>query len=116
MADEFGNVTVPTPLVTLQQVKDQLRLTGTQQDAIATFYAALAQDEILSYLKGWADPAWTETTVPKPVKAQILRRTTFLYEDRGDDMKKAGGSPDSAEANWKEITRALDRFRDPALA
>lgn len=117
MADVFGNITIGTPLVTLDQIKLQLRLTGTLQDEAATLYGAIAQDEILSYLKGWADPTWTEATVPLPVKAQILRRAAFLFRNRGDDDLADGGSgPDRAAANWTEIARALDRYRDPALA
>jgi len=116
MADDFGNITIAVPLVTLQQIKDQLRLTGAAQDAVATMYGAFAQDEILSYLKAGADPTWTETTVPLPVKAQILRRAAFHFRNRGDDDLADGGSgPDRAEANWKEIARALDRYRDPAI-
>lgn len=54
-------------------------------------------------------PAWTDTTVPGPVRSAILLMLTHLHELRGDDMK--------ADSDlWMAIDRLLCRFRDPALA
>jgi hypothetical protein len=58
---------------------------------------------------GTATVAWTDATVPWPVKAAVLVALTHLYENRGNDMR--------ADADvWEALRRLLERARDPAYA
>jgi hypothetical protein len=106
--------TPPTPgpaLVTLADAKLHLRIPAatTTYDEDITQKAEEASHIITDYLKSRADPTWTATTVPTPVKAGVLVLLTHLFEHRGDDM-------DPDEAVWNALERLLMRFRDPALA
>lgn len=101
---------VPGPsLVTLAEAKTHLRVTTDAQDADIQAKADQASAIVLDYLKGRADEAWTDATVPRPVKAGVLLMLTHLYEHRGDD-------PATDADLWDAIGRLLVRFRDPALA
>lgn len=116
-AGDFEHVVITDPLISLDDAKAQLRITDTAHDDEVSRTILDAQNVILDYLKKGADPEWTATTVPFPVLAAIKKMLTHLYEDRGDDMKKATATTgDSSAALWEEIDRLLARFRDPALA
>jgi gp6-like head-tail connector protein len=95
-------------LVTLTQAKSHLRDPDAAK-ADLELKIEQASAIILDYLKGEADPAWDEDTVPMPVQAATLLMLGHLYEHRGDDM-----TPD--DVVWNAIGRLLCRFRDPALA
>ena len=106
MTLEFSRVTLP-PLWTLDQAKVHLRIPGTAHDADIAQKLATAQEAILSYLAGAADPAWTAATAPAAVTHAIHMLTAFLYEDRGD-----GSQPDV----WPKIYALLAAYRDPTVA
>jgi Phage gp6-like head-tail connector protein len=112
----FTHVVVAGPLVTMAEIKDQLRVHDTLHDADITAKNEAAQDAILAYLTTGADATWTPATVPKPVKQAILVLTTHLYEHRGDDMNPtaSGSTPDRDV--WEGIARLLWMYRDPTLA
>ena len=105
---DFYHVTATGLLITLEEAKTHLHITTTDHDADITAKLQQAQDVILDYLKHGADPAWSQTTLPQPVRAGMLLMLTHLYEHRGDDME-----PD--DALWNAIGRLLARFRDPAF-
>jgi hypothetical protein len=111
-----GRVTIAIPLVPLADMKAHLRITDTAHDADVTAISAAAQDAILAYLTGAADPTWTDATAPRAVVHAIKIFATHLYEHRGDDMdpSTSGATPDAAV--WAAIERLLGRHRDPTLA
>lgn len=105
----FGHVVIAAPLIPLADAKAHLHITDPARDAEIDGYTVRAQNEILAYLKSGADPLWTASTVPYPVRSAILLLLTHRYEHRGDAME-----PD--EALWTALERVLVGFRDPALA
>lgn len=113
---EFTHVIVAGSLVSMADLKAQLRITDNLHDAEITLVSEAAQDAILAYLTLAADATWTELTVPKPVKHAILLLTSHLYEHRGDDMNPtaSGSTPDRDV--WEAIARLLSMYRDPTLA
>src|SRR5262249_55063615 len=111
----FTKVVITTPLIPLSEAKDHLRITDTSHDAEIGRMTIDAQNIILDYLKAAADPTWTTSTLPYPVRAAMRLMLTHLYEHRGDDMtpSAAAGTPDTDL--WDSIDRLLMRWRDPAL-
>lgn len=111
-----AHVVITTPLIPLADAKVRLRVTDTTHDTEIAREVLIAQNVILDYLKKGADPAWTEATLPWPVRAAIEDMLTHRYEHRGDDMSptQSGATPDADV--WEAIDRKLARFRDPALA
>jgi hypothetical protein len=77
-------------LVTLQQVKDRLRITSTDEDVDLQSLLDQAEAHILNWCsvtprsKAIAD-AWTVGTVPPVVPAAILLQVGELDRYRGDD-------------------------------
>jgi hypothetical protein len=111
MALEFSHVAIDVPLVSLSVAKQHLRITGTADDADVQQKLDDAQEEILARLAAAVDPAWTETTVPKPIRSAILLLTAALYEVRG------GEDPaENLRKTWDAIKELLAVHRDPALA
>lgn len=106
---DFSWITISTPLVSLTEAKEHLRLTDTTHDTDVTAKTAAAQEAILAYLTEAGDPAWTAATVPRAVKHAMLLLLTHLYENRGEDM-----APD--DNVWMAISRLLALYRDPTLA
>jgi Phage gp6-like head-tail connector protein len=102
---------VVASLVTLAQVKDQLRITHAFADAELQRHLDDAEDIIRRYLKTLPDPAWTADTVPGAVRAAILRQATHLATDRGDRAGEA--TPDGLAPFVADL---LTLYRDPALA
>jgi hypothetical protein len=110
-----------TPLVTLQQAKDHLYITrpdGDPDDVNLQRQIDQASAIIVDYLKpAWADPGWSDGSVPvpDPVQTATLYLIAHLDRHRGDDMSEVGGVLNDAEV-WNAIGRVLVRMRDPALA
>ena len=102
----FNKVTAAAPLVSLDDAKAHLHEYDAVQEPRITAKLAQATDVVLDYLKSGADPAWTVSTVPKPVQAGILTVLTHLYDGTTTDTDKV----------WADLDRLLARFRDPALA
>lgn len=100
------------PLITLETAKRHLRITDTYHDADVQRKLDQAQAAILRYLADYADPTWTEATVPMEVAAAIERYLTSLYEDRGDSMDTQQSLDEQV---WASIRRLLTPLRDPSL-
>lgn len=92
-------------LVTLDEVKQRLRLDFDDEDSDVTAMAEEATDIVVGYIKQ-PDHEWTDETAPLRIKAAILLVVGRLYEDR-----------EGKEAVLTDAVRALlHRDRDPALA
>ena len=109
-------------LITLDQAKTHLRITGDAHDLDLAQKMAAAEAAILSYInttEHWRGitTTWTdETTVPPDVQHSILLKLGELERFRGDDL--SGESPAiQAPADMSPaITGLLRRWRDPVLA
>jgi hypothetical protein len=107
-------------LVTLEQAKKHLRLSGSHEDDDLRMKLTQAQDIIIDYLDEsrsteWAAEmdAWTEETVPERVRGAILLQCAELVRFRGDDVdepKRERGSLSPA------IVAYLNRTRMPVIA
>jgi len=113
-------------LVTLDDYKGALKVTGTDEDAVLETYLNAAEALCLDYVDqrlGDTAEEWSETiatwiagTVDTPlqVTAAILELAVMLYRFRGDDEE-----PPKAWADGRmppSVRMKLDRFRDPAIA
>lgn len=98
--------------VTLQQAKNQLRVTWDDEDAHIQLVLDACEDAVLNYIK--RDYNWTVSTVPPAIKLSILvllSTYTEAYRD-GDDM-----SNDIARGYLPiAVTSLLHRYRKPAWA
>jgi hypothetical protein len=66
-------------MVTLQEVRDQLRLGDTGEDALLTLYIGAA----VEYIKAFTRRAWeVAEEIPFSVKAAALLLVADLYENR----------------------------------
>jgi len=95
-------------IITLQNAKDQLRITDTDSDEYLTSIGIPAAQEIVaSYLK-WGDP-WPYDGVATPFPSRIVSATLLvlssLYEDREGDNDPIGPA----------VVSILTRDRDPCL-
>jgi hypothetical protein len=96
------------PLLTLEDAKVHLRITGTASDVDVQQKLTEAQDAIVDYLSEQVDPVWDATTVPPRILSAIKIYLTHLYENRGDDEARD-------TAVWEAIGRLLARTRMQAL-
>jgi Phage gp6-like head-tail connector protein len=103
------------PLVTLEQAKQQLRITDSLHDADVQEKLTQAQDAVIRYLDADADPTWTPQTVPFIVLAAIERYMTHLYEHRGDDMNPSGSGATPDADVWEANRRLLAPLRLQAI-
>lgn len=99
-------------LVTLNEVKQQLRITWSDEDSYLNLLALASERAIINYLK--FEPTWTNANVPEDVKLAILVLITTYYEayrDGGDftDQIAMGYPP-------VPVTWLLHRYRKPAYA
>lgn len=92
-------------LVTLDEVKNRLRIDFNDDDVDVLSMAEEATDIVIGYIKQ-PDHEWTLETVPFRIKAAILLVVSRLYEDRSG----------SEEVLTDAVKRILHRDRDPALA
>lgn len=111
MTLEYSRITITTPLVTLDEAKVHLKITGTADDADVTQKLAEAQEQILAKLGTAADPTWTETTAPLQVRNCIKLLLDAFYERRGGDE-----AADTLRKALDAIDLLLALYRDPALA
>lgn len=111
-------------LVTLDQARKHLRLTGSYEDDDLQMKLTQAQAIVLDHVNQrrsdgdlWAAEiaSWTEETVPRQVQAAILIQLGELYRYRGDDA-----SDDNARRASGFLVPAvvslLNRLRDPAVS
>jgi len=112
-------------LVTLDQVKDRLRIPRTHlaEDEDLQLQLEIAHEVCMDFiaqrvsgLAAWQSTAdgWTASTVPRRVVGAILAQTVWLYRFRGDDTD----TPERNEgaAICKEAAALLMRLRDPAIS
>jgi gp6-like head-tail connector protein len=110
MTLEFSHIIITAPLVSLADAKVHLRITDTDHDADVTAKLAEAQDEIVARLFDAADPAWTETTFPRPLRAALLIQLEALYD------RDYNADTDKWEPRMRAVDRIISIWRDPALA
>lgn len=99
-------------LVTLDEVKKQLRVTWDDEDSYLNLLALASESAIINYLK--YTPTWTTSTVPSDVKLAILVLITTYYEayrDGGDFTDQIALGYPPAPVSW-----LLHRYRKPAYA
>ena len=107
----YSRVTLAGPLWTVAEAKQLiLRITDAAEDADVQEKLDAAQEAILAFLGGAADPTWTPATAPRNVKHAILLMTSHYYEHRGDELTR--DTPDI----WNQIRNALGQYRDVGLA
>lgn len=111
-------------LVTLDQLKAHLKLSGTAEDDDLQMKLEQAQEMVISYVNQrvsdgdtWSVSvnAWTDETAPKVVLAAILRMAGHLYRFRGDDSAQDQPKMELGELP-RDVTMLLYRHRDPALS
>lgn len=108
-------------LITLEQARKSLRLTGTQDDDDLRLKLAQAQAIVVDYVRQRHDEdewtteidAWTEEDVPAQVQAAILLQCAELFRFRGDDTDAPAREPGQLSS---AVRACLDRLRDPAFA
>lgn len=111
MTLEFSHITIDVPLVSLTDAKAHLHLTDTDHDADVTDKLEAAQAYVISKLMAAADETWTETTLPRPIRAAILLMLDALYERRGGDE----GSELLRKAQ-RAVEELIALYRDPTVA
>lgn len=91
-----------TPLITLPEIKEHLRIFGAEEDTLLSTYAEAAGEYVCSFTgKDW--PA--EVDVPTSIKAAMLLIIGDLYENREAQM------PTALHAN-KAVERLLWPYRE----
>jgi hypothetical protein len=109
-------------LVSLDQVKEHLRITSDHEDDDLQRKLDQAHALVFDYVRqriadedAWQAQidAWTESTAPAQVLAAIERQCADLYRRRGDDETDLQREPGGLSPDAKSC---LYRFRDPALA
>lgn len=107
-------------LVTIDEAKAHLRLTGSEEDLDLTAKLTVATDLVVAHVTQrddgeWADEvaAWDADTVPTPVKHAVLVQFAELYRVRGDDDQTVG---ENDAALSPLVRRLLSPYRDPTLA
>jgi Phage gp6-like head-tail connector protein len=108
---------LPAPgasLVTLTEAKHVARITHDEEDDVVTLALDAAEAAILRYLDDspfLPELPWTLATVPRDVKAAILRAFVDWFYNRGDSDPT--GTPDWPPATIRGL---LARWKDPGLA
>jgi len=110
MALTFSRVTLPGPLLTIEEAKTHTHITDAALDADVQQKVDAAEEWVLAYLGPAADATWTPATAPRVVKHAILMLTAHLYDHRGDDPAVSDGNI------WNVLRPLLSLYRDPALA
>lgn len=106
-------------LVTIDEAKAHLKLSGSEEDGDLDLKLTQAHALVLDYVTQqreatadvgtWAATvaAWTASTAPDQVKAAIMACFGELYRFRGDE---------DFEPNPERWQQYLKRLRDPAIA
>lgn len=103
-------------LLALDVAKDHLHETGTARDADIQRKADAASAAILGYLATFADPTWTETTLPADVQASMLIFLEYLEWRALDPSASSSASDDQVVKVWKAVEALLMRRRLPSIA
>lgn len=99
-------------LVSLQFVKEALRIDHDDDDTALQAYVDASSSAVIRYLKSAADPTWTEETAPATVRIAITIAVQALYEPEQRDLLAGLGSGDPKNP----LVALLYAMRDPALA
>lgn len=97
-------------ILTLQDAKDQLKITDDDHDRQVQAALDNAEGIIATYLKTKWDPTWTRDTLPGPVNQAIKFMLTHVYENPGDNLG------DRDDRVWAAVWHVLDQMRKPAYA
>lgn len=97
-----------TPLVTLQMVRDRLRIDASDDQEDVERMMREGTRIVLGYLKPQPDGTpldrgWTIDTVPEHIQTAILLVIRAIYDDEDNPLSQA-------------VIDVLHRDRDPALA
>ena len=111
MALEFSHVPIGVALVSLDDAKQHLRLTGNAFDAEVLQKRDAAQAHIVAKLGPAANATWTEATVPRDIRNAILILLDAFWERRGGDEAN-----DTLRKALSTIDFMLGPHRDPTLA
>ena len=103
-------------LVALDVAKEHLHETGTARDAEIGREVEAASDMITGYLGTFADPTWTEITLPADVRQAILILLGYLDGPGRGDGGIDPATDDDMERTWKAIASILMRRRLPSIA
>jgi hypothetical protein len=111
---------MPATLVTLDQLKAHLRLTGTAEDPDLTLKLDAAEYAIREYLSPYPEDAaivagWDPTTVPPLVQEMILFQAAEYGRYRGDDETGPDRDLDRGDLH-PLVVGALRRLRTPVIA
>jgi hypothetical protein len=110
-------------LITLEQAKEELRITYTDEDALITRKLEESEAEIFRFLNfaGGSPFApevpWDSTTVPAEFRAILMENFVELYRWRGDD-EESPTKPNQAGDGWPSarLMGKLRRWMEPASA
>ncbi len=83
-----------------------------EDDLLLQNYIDTATEAVLRYLKGKADPDWTEETAPKAVHSSIVLAVQSLYDPDRTDLIAGLGVPDPKNP----IVALLCMMRKPTVA
>jgi hypothetical protein len=106
----------PATLLTLDEVKKQIRVTHDETDGEIDTILSDAEDIVVTFIGARFDAAWTPDTVPGAVRAAILRQATALWASRGDDEKGAELFDDSGLAKGVRWLLQANGYRDLTVA
>lgn len=108
-------------LITYDQAKEHLRLTGDEEENDLTLKMEQASAIVITYLKR-PNHGWDVSTDPNDdpefaiVQAAILMVLADLYRDRGDEDVDVRGEEWTAVNMRPGVRRALMMLRDPTVA
>ena len=109
-------------LVTIDEVKDHLRITTNEEDPDLSLKLKAAEALVLAYVQKRDDgsyattvAAWTAETAPWPIKHAILVQCAELHRLRGDDEPNLGESNDGSDLT-PLVKRLLRPYKDLMLA
>lgn len=74
--------------LSLEDVKNYLRIDGSEEDALLEELTASAKAAADAFLNNpFTNPDGTERDIPEPVRSWCLRRVSLLYEQRVEGMR-----------------------------
>lgn len=112
-------------LITWDQAKAELGLSGDEQQALVMAKAEQASALVLRRLAGYVareDPQWTDATDPTAdpvfalVQAAVLAQTATLFRFRGDDEGREKDDPAAKYDVDPIVVRILAQLEDPTCA
>jgi Phage gp6-like head-tail connector protein len=112
-------------LITLEQAKEELRITHTEEDALITRKLEESEAAVFRLLNFYGEPPspfapetpWDATTVPADVRAILMQAFVDLYRWRGDD-EEPPKDPNQGGDGWPtaRLMGMLRRWMEPVSA